>query len=190
MEPAPQPDPTTEPDSGPVILRFPIPAVPSPEPDLSREYSRSLIVVALIGAMLMFGSWARHRNAPVFDDRVRATVRPTEAPMLSSPDSGVFASPSESEPARLSRRSDKPVEDAPAPTWTPVHKPVLTGHPIPVNRASSDELLALPGIGPVLAKRIVEERDRRAFTSVEDMRRVSGIGVKRIEQLRPLITIR
>ena len=44
---------------------------------------------------------------------------------------------------------------------------------------------ALPGIGPVIARRIVEGRPYR---SVEELERVKGIGKKRLEEIRPLVT--
>ena len=47
------------------------------------------------------------------------------------------------------------------------------------------ELEALPGIGPVIARRIVEGRPYR---SVEELDRVRGIGKKRLEEIRPLIS--
>ncbi|MGL4421098.1 MAG: ComEA family DNA-binding protein [Gemmataceae bacterium] len=47
----------------------------------------------------------------------------------------------------------------------------------------------LPGIGVALAGRIVAERANRPFANLEELRRVSGIGPKTIEKLRPLVTI-
>ncbi len=58
-----------------------------------------------------------------------------------------------------------------------------------VNQATAEELQALPGIGPKMAQRIVEEREKRPFKSADDLRRVPGIGPKRLEQLRPYITV-
>lgn len=62
---------------------------------------------------------------------------------------------------------------------------------IDVNRASVDQLQALPGVGPVLAARIVAYRESHGpFRSVEDLLGVSGIGPKSLEQLRPHVVVR
>lgn len=54
-----------------------------------------------------------------------------------------------------------------------------------LNRAGPAELDALPGIGPVLARRIVEHRSRNgAFQSLEELRAVRGIGPSLIARLR------
>jgi len=50
------------------------------------------------------------------------------------------------------------------------------------NRASRDELLKLPGVGEVTALAIIEARP---FASVDELRRVSGIGPVTLERLRP-----
>ncbi len=58
--------------------------------------------------------------------------------------------------------------------------------PIPLNRAAAADLEALPGIGPVRARAIVEERERRgAFGRVEDLVRVPGLGRQSVQRLRP-----
>lgn len=64
----------------------------------------------------------------------------------------------------------------------------LTGA-INVNSANQTELQKLPGIGPKLSQRILDERAKASFKSVEDLRRVSGIGPKTLEKLRPYVTI-
>jgi competence ComEA-like helix-hairpin-helix protein len=53
------------------------------------------------------------------------------------------------------------------------------------NRATAQELEALPGIGPVLAARIVADREAHGrFRRVEDLDRVSGIGPRMLERVR------
>jgi competence protein ComEA len=47
-----------------------------------------------------------------------------------------------------------------------------------------DEMEALTGIGPVLARRIIEGRPYR---TVDELDRVKGIGQKRLEDIRPLV---
>ena len=62
--------------------------------------------------------------------------------------------------------------------------------PINVNTAGVSELQKLPGIGPKLAQRIIDERTLRGrFKSAEDLRRVSGIGPKRLETVRPHVIV-
>lgn len=59
-----------------------------------------------------------------------------------------------------------------------------------INRATENELDGLPGVGPVLAKRIVAYRGEHGnFTSVDDLKKVSGIGVAKFSELRSFITV-
>ena len=52
----------------------------------------------------------------------------------------------------------------------------LTGGKVNVNTATAEELESLPGIGPSLAQRIIAQRQKASFQSVEDLLQVSGIG--------------
>jgi competence ComEA-like helix-hairpin-helix protein len=61
--------------------------------------------------------------------------------------------------------------------------------PINVNLASQTDLQKLPGIGPKLSQRILDQRAKAAFKSVDDLRRVPGIGPKVLAKLRPHVTI-
>ena len=64
------------------------------------------------------------------------------------------------------------------------------GEKIDLNRASLAELDALPGIGPVLAARIVEHRLRHGpFRAVEELRAVRGIGPRLLARLAPRLTV-
>jgi len=63
-------------------------------------------------------------------------------------------------------------------------------YPVDINRATTRQLDGLPGIGPVLASRIVEYRERKGgFRSVSELRAVSGIGEKRYSTLKDLVTV-
>lgn len=61
---------------------------------------------------------------------------------------------------------------------------------VDLNTATASELESLPGIGPVLAGRIVQWRvDNGPFTDVEILGEVSGIGDALMAQLRPLVRV-
>jgi hypothetical protein len=57
------------------------------------------------------------------------------------------------------------------------------------NTAPADSLELLPGIGPVLADRIVEYRQNKRFEREVDITEVKGIGPKLYERLRPYLKI-
>ncbi|MEW2146507.1 ComEA family DNA-binding protein [Micromonospora vinacea] len=62
--------------------------------------------------------------------------------------------------------------------------------PLNLNTATLAQLDALPGVGPVLAQRILAHRDQHGgFRSVGDLRQVDGIGDARYEQLKDLVTV-
>ena len=61
----------------------------------------------------------------------------------------------------------------------------LMGMPLNVNRAGGEELELLPGIGPKLAKRILEVRESiGSFSSPEDFLRVPGIGKRLLQRMQ------
>lgn len=62
--------------------------------------------------------------------------------------------------------------------------------PVNVNRASTEALSTLPGIGPVLSRRIAAHRRRKGpFGSVQALKRVPGIGERTIGRLRRRVTV-
>jgi competence protein ComEA len=78
---------------------------------------------------------------------------------------------------------------APAPAAPPPSPP--PPEPLDVNRADVGELARLPGVGPGLAQRIIEERERRGrFDSPEALRYVLGMGPKKLAAIRRFITVR
>lgn len=59
-----------------------------------------------------------------------------------------------------------------------------------INRASVNELDGLPGVGPVLAARIAAYRQSNGkFASVDELRKVSGIGPAKFNDLRDFVTV-
>jgi competence protein ComEA len=62
--------------------------------------------------------------------------------------------------------------------------------PLDLNSATVEQLDALPGVGPVLAQRIVDWRSQHGrFDSVADLSKVSGIGQAKLADLTPLVTV-
>ena len=67
---------------------------------------------------------------------------------------------------------------------------LLRNQKININTASVKELDALPGIGPTMAKRIEEYRQSKgAFTSIDDIKHVKGIGDGLFKKIRDKITV-
>jgi competence protein ComEA len=75
----------------------------------------------------------------------------------------------------------------PAPPAQTTAAPVT---PVNLNTATSADLEKLPGVGPAVAARIIEYRQKNgAFKKIEDLMNVRGIGEKTFLRLKPLITI-
>jgi competence protein ComEA len=63
-------------------------------------------------------------------------------------------------------------------------------HLLDLNRASTGELEGLPGIGAVLAQRVIAFRTSAGgFRTVEDLREVKGIGSKKFDRIKSLVTV-
>lgn len=60
---------------------------------------------------------------------------------------------------------------------------------VSINSASQEQLETLPGIGPSLAKRIIEYRNNQSFQSLEDIKNVKGIGDKLFEKIKDRIVL-
>lgn len=68
--------------------------------------------------------------------------------------------------------------------WTPSPPPKVVAPPLNFNTAPSSQLVELPGVGPVLADRIVAARSTVGpYTSARDLQRVHGIGPTRAMRL-------
>ncbi len=155
-------------------------------------YTRRQIVVLLIlltiaGLGLAIGHWRRAR--PDVTDYLEQLDRaPAPASSLAAPRSeeGASSAPSPEPVPRRPRRGTAPSE-SPRPRSAPTDVPSDT---IDLNRATTDELTRLPGVGPALARRIVDLRAAEGpFTQIDELGRVRGMSVRKVEKLRALVTI-
>jgi len=129
-----------------------------------------LLVVITAGIGLGVGHW--RRTHPELTERLERFDRATTPAAPATVDDPPRAAPRpRAEPAP--RRAAAPKSAAPAP-------------PVDINRASEEQLRALPGVGSVLASRIVEARP---FTSLDDLRRVRGLGRAKLEKLTTAIAL-
>ncbi len=83
-----------------------------------------------------------------------------------------------------------------APPGTPTVGPpastpgAAAGTPLDLNTATLAQLDGLPGVGPVLAQRILDWRTEHGrFTSVDELQEVPGVGPKKFESLKPHVRV-
>ena len=99
---------------------------------------------------------------------------------------GLLESPSAPSDALSMQQADAP--SGPPPQSATVT--VADVGPVNINRGSADDLRRLPGIGPVLAERVIRHRQEHGkFGSIRDIQNVKGIGAKKFAQLEPYIHI-
>ena len=97
---------------------------------------------------------------------------------------GFFLGRSLTRPAVLTGRPAPQIQTALPPEFAP-SEPAF---PLNVNTATAEELCFLPGIGEVIALRIVEYRESGgAFQEVTDLLNVEGIGLSKLEEILPYI---
>ncbi len=88
------------------------------------------------------------------------------------------------QPGRSGRELNSEIVALAKPSSRPV------GPLLDLNRAKAGELEALPGIGAVLAQRVIAFRESLGgFRTIEDLREVKGIGAKKFDQLKSLVTV-
>ena len=66
----------------------------------------------------------------------------------------------------------------------------IPGEKLNINRASLEQLTYLPGIGPVLAQRIIEYREEKgSFRTLSELKEISGIGQVKFERIEEKTTL-
>jgi len=146
-----------------------------------------LILLAVAGLGLAVGHWRRAR--PDLADSLEQLDR------VPTPSSGLVPQSDGSAPAEPSSFRDEPRRSrrnsAPRGWAGPRGSPTDESPPaIDLNRATAVELTRLPGVGPALARRIVDTRDTEGpFARVDELGRVRGMSARKIDQLRAFVTI-
>jgi competence protein ComEA len=65
----------------------------------------------------------------------------------------------------------------------------MAAEKIDINTASQAQLETLPGIGPVIAGRIIEYRQKKPFASIEEIKEVKGIGEATFLKIQDMLTV-
>ena len=95
---------------------------------------------------------------------------------------------------RESTLGKAPAAKAPKTSTPKAHKSTSKELPktsIDLNRATSEELQKLPGVGPAMAERILQYRkENQGFATVDDLDNVRGIGEKKLAKLRPFVVVK
>ena len=78
-----------------------------------------------------------------------------------------------------------------AQSKAPAPKPAATtAAPVNLNTATAEQLATIPGVGPKMAERIIDYRQKNGgFKKIEDLMNVSGVGEKSFLKMKPLITV-
>lgn len=147
----------------------------------------SLILAVVTGLFLTFtlGFFlgGLGRGGDVHISRLPSVTTAPAAPSQPAAPPETNAAASSAETANAAAQSQGPIPEGTA-------SPVETIFPVDINTAAAEQLQELPGIGPVLAQRIVDYREANGpFAALAELTNVEGIGQKRLSEILDLITL-
>ncbi|MBQ9432850.1 MAG: helix-hairpin-helix domain-containing protein [Synergistaceae bacterium] len=93
-------------------------------------------------------------------------------------------------PAKSSQKTNTPPQAVRIPGYSQQSGIRTNSGLIDINRADLQELQRINGVGPAIAQRIIDYRNTHgAFTQIDDLQKVRGIGSKTMERIRPQVTV-
>jgi competence protein ComEA len=137
-------------------------------------------LLAIAAILVLWIGWTSEDRASI--EPIESDLPQTQPPQTAPGPAQVRATKSPPAPGRPARTS--------LDRGTRVQTHVVKLDRLDLNRATLEQLQSLPGIGEALAQRVIDRRDAKGrFHRIDDLLEIKGIGPKRLEQLRPLLTI-
>jgi competence ComEA-like helix-hairpin-helix protein len=155
-------------------------------------YSRpQLKLLLLLAAVFLVGLGVREWRADFPDAAERLERFDHEDPPPPIPPAPRPRAAARWSPARVEAAPPARAPQAPRPGVTPPLAPApVDPRPLDINHATVEQIARLPGVGPSLARRIVDERDRVGrFDSPDGLRGILGLGRKKLAALREHVTV-
>ena len=156
------------------------------------SYSRSqLKLLLLLAGIFLVGLGVREWRAdfPAAAERLERFDHEDPPPPIPPAPRSRTAPRWAAAPVEAAAPARAPQPPRPRPAAAPAPAPA-DPRPLDINHASIDEIARLPGVGPSLARRIVEARERLGrFDSAEGLRGILGMGPKKLAALREHVTV-
>ncbi|GAV22029.1 helix-hairpin-helix domain-containing protein [Carboxydothermus pertinax] len=155
---------------------------------LNTEKSSSKVVVQVAGAVYKPGVYSLEEGS-----RVKDALEKAQGMLPSADDSSInlAAKVTDGQKIYIPFRGENQAPSAPVNNAFGKPSPMPNqSNKVNINTATLEELDKLPGVGPATAAKIIEYREQNGpFTTIEDIKKVKGIGDKKFESLKDYITI-
>lgn len=160
--------------------------------DITNTKDKRSLVLFLLGlTLLSFDFWPGHWDNVRYCYKVTLDVNSDQWQVLSLP-LGDAHDGSEIKKALALHGNPRTLPLIPeqgAAGETPAQLSLFINRPLPINKAGKEALEMLPGIGPHIAGAILDELQHQGkFAGPDDLLKVSGIGLKSMQRLLPLIS--